>query len=36
MPRIVDERHQPLGRQLIRQPLHALALVGRISAICAR
>src|SRR5215469_2246660 len=25
MPRIVDELHEPLGRQLIRQPLHALA-----------
>src|SRR5215472_263390 len=25
MPRIVNELHEPLGRQLIRQPLHALA-----------
>ena len=33
MPRIVDELHEPRGRRLVRQPLHALAAGGRISAI---
>src|SRR5262249_27002717 len=28
MPRIVDELHEPLGRKLIRQPLHALTAGG--------
>jgi hypothetical protein len=31
---IVDEFHDPLGRELIRQSLHALTTGGRISAIC--
>jgi len=25
VPRIVDELHEPLGREFVRQPLHALA-----------